>query len=347
MIRIQNIYYMLSYAFQILKEQGYTKCSAEEFENTADLFAAILVKGISVQIKRDLGKEYISVTEPLYSLRGKIDISESIKTQVIMKRQLVCSYDDFSVDSYLNRILKATVKLLVCYDISKQKKKELRKLMLYFKDVSTIDPFNIDWNIRFNRNNQTYQMLISICYLIIKGLLQPDSQGNMRMQKFLDEQRMCRLFEKFILEYYRREFPNLQVSASQIQWQLDDGISTLLPIMQSDIMLYDGLKMLIIDAKYYSHKMQDQYDSRTLHSHNLYQIFTYVKNQDVGNTGNVAGMLLYAKTDEDITPDCDFKMSGNNISVKTLDLNIDFNNIAAQLNGIAELYFGTVVKKEA
>lgn len=338
---------MLSYAFQILKEQGYTKCYAEEFENTADLFAAILVKGISVQIKRGLGKEYISVTEPLYSLRGKIDISESVKTQVIMKHQLVCSYDDFSVDSYLNRILKATVNLLVRYDISKQKKKELRNLMLYFKDVGTIDPCNIDWNIRFNRNNQTYQMLISICYLFIKGLLQTDSKGNMRMQKFLDEQRMCRLFEKFILEYYRREFPNLQVSASQIQWQLDDGISTLLPIMQSDIMLYDGLKTLIIDAKYYSHTMQGQFNSRTLHSNNLYQIFTYVKNQDVGNTGNVAGILLYAKTDEDITPDCDFKMSGNNISVKTLDLNIDFSNIEAQLNGIAESYFGTDVKKEA
>lgn len=347
MIRIQNIYYMLSYAFQILKEQGYTKCYAEEFENTADLFAAILVKGISVQIKRGLGKEYISVTEPLYSLRGKIDISESVKTQVIMKHQLVCSYDDFSVDSYLNRILKATVNLLVRYDISKQKKKELRNLMLYFKDVGTIDPCNIDWNIRFNRNNQTYQMLISICYLFIKGLLQTDSKGNMRMQKFLDEQRMCRLFEKFILEYYRREFPNLQVSASQIQWQLDDGISTLLPIMQSDIMLYDGLKTLIIDAKYYSHTMQGQFNSRTLHSNNLYQIFTYVKNQDVGNTGNVAGILLYAKTDEDITPECDFKMSGNNISVKTLDLNIDFSNIEAQLNGIAESYFGTDVKKEA
>ena len=292
MIRIQNIYYMLSYAFQILKEQGYTKCYAEEFENTADLFAAILVKGISVQIKRGLGKEYISVTEPLYSLRGKIDISESVKTQVIMKHQLVCSYDDFSVDSYLNRILKATVNLLVRYDISKQKKKELRNLMLYFKDVGTIDPCNIDWNIRFNRNNQTYQMLISICYLFIKGLLQTDSKGNMRMQKFLDEQRMCRLFEKFILEYYRREFPNLQVSASQIQWQLDDGISTLLPIMQSDIMLYDGLKTLIIDAKYYSHTMQGQFNSRTLHSNNLYKIFTYVKNHDVGTTGNVAGILL-------------------------------------------------------
>lgn len=347
MIRIQNIYYMLSYAFQVLKEQGYTKCSSEEFENTADLLSAILAKGISVQIKRGLGKEYISVAEPLYSLRGKIDISESIKTQVIMKRQLICSYDDFSVNSYLNQIIKATVELLMHYDIARKQKKELRNLILYFKNVNEIDPFNIDWNIHYNRNNQTYQMLISVCYLIIKGLLQTDSQGNMRIQKFLDEQRMCRLYEKFILEYYKREFPNLQVSASQIQWQLDDGISTLLPIMQSDIMISDGLKTLIIDAKYYSHTIQVQYDSRTLHSNNLYQIFTYVKNQDVGNTGNVAGMLLYAKTDEDITPDCDFNMSGNKISVRTLDLNIDFNNIAAQLDKVVESYFGDIIKKEA
>lgn len=346
-IRIQNIYYMLSYAFQILKEQGYTQCATEVFENTADLLSAILARGIAVQVRRGLGREYIAVAEPLYALRGKIALSESIKTLTIVKHQLVCSYDDFSVDSYLNRIIKATVGLLLHDDIPKQRKRELRNLMLYFKDVRDIDPFNIDWHIRFDRTNQTYQMLISVCHLVIKGLLQTDSQGNVRMQKFLDEQRMSRLFEKFILAYYRREFPNLQVSAAQIQWQLDDGIATLLPIMQSDIMLDDGMKTLIIDAKYYAHTTQVQFDSRTLHSNNLYQIFTYVKNRDIGNTGNVAGMLLYAKTDDDITPDCDFKMSGNKISVKTLDLNTDFSEITAQLNRLAESYFGANVQKAA
>lgn len=83
-----------------------------------------------------------------------------------------------------------------------------------------------------------------------------------------------------------------------------------------------------------------QYNSHTLHSNNLYQIFTYVKNQDVKNTGNVAGMLLYAKTDETITPDYDFQIGGNKYSVKTLDLNISFPNIAAQLDKIVESYFG-------
>lgn len=46
-------------------------------------------------------------------------------------------------------------------------------------------------------------------------------------------------------------------------------------------MLTKGDTVLIIDAKYYTHTMQTQYDVHTLHSGNLYQIFTCVKNKDV------------------------------------------------------------------
>lgn len=68
-------------------------------------------------------------------------------------------------------------------------------------------------------------------------------------------------------------------------------------------------------------------------------MFPYVKNQDKDNTGKVAGILLYAKTDEAITPDCMFNMSGNHIGAKTLDLNVEFKSIAAQLDKIAEDFF--------
>lgn len=83
-INIQNIYYMLAYAFSVLKQDGYEKLASEEFDHTADLLSAILSKGISIQVKRGLGKEYIPVTEPLSTLRGKIDIAQSIKGQTIV-----------------------------------------------------------------------------------------------------------------------------------------------------------------------------------------------------------------------------------------------------------------------
>ena len=107
MIPIQNVYYMLSYAFQVLNEQGYKNIATEQFHNTAELMAAILEKGIALQLKRGLGKEYIPQMEALSSLREKIDIAESIKTQSMMRKQLICTYDEFSVNSIMNRIIKS------------------------------------------------------------------------------------------------------------------------------------------------------------------------------------------------------------------------------------------------
>lgn len=342
MIPVQNIYYMLSYAFSVLHEQGYKNIAAEQFNNTAELMAAILAKGTAVQIKRGLVKEYIPKMEALSALRGRINITESVKTQTMLKNQMICSYDEFSVNGIMNRIIKSTAELLLRSDISNLRKKELRRIMVYFEDVEPVDLYSVNWNIKYNRNNQTYRMLISICYLVVKGMIQTNSDGSVKLMDFIDEQRMCRLYEKFILEYYRKEYPELKANASQITWQLDDGSDVMLPVMQTDIMLSHGDKILIIDAKYYSHVTQSRFGAHKLHSGDLYQIFTYVKNKEIeiaDKPHEVSGMLLYAKTDEVALPDNTYYMSGNKISVKTLDLDCDFTKISAQLNAIAESYF--------
>ena len=342
MIPVQNIYYMLAYAFQVLNENGYKNIETEQFDNVGELCAAILSKGVSLQLKRGLGKEYVSETESLSSLRGKIDIAESIKTQSILRKQLVCTYDDFTVNSYMNRIIKSTMELLIRSDITKTRKKELRKLLVFFGDVEPLNVYDINWQLQYNRNNQSYRMLISVCYLVVKGLLQSNTSGGTKLMDFLDEQRMCRLYERFILEYYRKEHPEIRASASQIPWQLDDDFSFMLPVMQTDIMLSKGNTTLIIDAKYYGHTTQEQYGVHTLHSANLYQIFTYVKNKDAEygeQPHNVSGMLLYAQTDELVQPNNVYHMGGNKISVRTLNLNCSFQEIASQLDGIVAEHF--------
>lgn len=342
-IFIKNIYYMLSYAFTTLTPSEDDEIAAEEFDNMHNLFAAILTKGIGQQLKQGLYREYLNRKEDLPLMRGKIDMPGTIKNRIARKQVLSCEYDVLSENNLLNQILKTTVMLLIRHaKVNTDYKSDLKKKMLFFSEVDTVEPATIKWNtIRFQRNNQSYQMLISLCQFILEGMLLTTDQGKYKMASFVDEQRMCRLYEKFILEYYSKEYPVLDVRASQIPWALDDGIGTLLPIMQSDITLTYGNRVLIIDTKYYAHTMQSQYDTHTLHSNNLYQIFTYVKNKDVecgDKPHEVSGMLLYARTDEAVQPDSTYMMSGNRISVKTLDLNCDFSVIAAQLNAIADSF---------
>lgn len=339
MIPIQNIYYMLSYAFQTLQAENYKDLAAENFHNTAELCAAILDKGIGIQLKHGLRRDYVSKSESLSTLQGKLNISESIKTQTMLKKQMICTYDEFSTNIQFNQIIKSTVLLLLKANITNSRKKSLRKLLLFFSDVNEIDLHFVNWNQQYNRSNQNYQMLIGMCYLVYKGLLTTQNNGTTKLMDFFDGQRMCRLYEKFLLEYYRKEHPELTANASQIAWQLDDTENQMFPRMQTDIMLSKNNNILIIDAKYYSHMTQQQYGIHTLHSNNLYQIFTYVKNKEFelrNYEHTVSGMLLYAQTDEDIIPNNTYHMSGNQISVLALDLNQDFSKISRTLDDIAK-----------
>ena len=223
-ILIKNIYYMLSYAFQTLNQSNYEEIAAEKFEDMQNLFAAILAKGIGFQLKQGLYREYRNCQEDLSVMRGKINMQGTIRNKMSRRQLLACEFDELSENNLLNQILKSTVLLLLKHgNVKARYKDDLKKKMLFFSAVDTLELTSVRWSaIRFGRNNQNYRMLISICQLLAEGLLLTTEQGEYRLAAFLDEQRMCRLYEKFILEYYRKHFPQLSVTASQIPWALDD-----------------------------------------------------------------------------------------------------------------------------
>ena len=345
-IFIKNIYYMLSYAFSVLKQTNYESVASERFDHVQDLFAAILAKGTAQQLKQGLYREYITENETLTVMRGKIDMPQTIRNRIQHDQKLACEYDELSENNRFNQILKTTIQYLLRDDeVAKERKAALKKVLVFFDGVETVEPSEIQWSrLYYQRNNRNYELLMNICYFVMDGMLQTTDSGDYKMAAFSDEH-MSRLYEKFILEYYRQNHPYLsEVKAAHVKWNLtgenDEAMIRFLPVMQTDITLRLGEKILIIDAKYYGRTLQKQFDKYTLHSGNVYQIFTYVKNQDAAGTGNVAGLLLYAKTEESITPDCTFNMCGNQIGAKTLDLNTDFQVIAGQLDAIAGEYFG-------
>ena len=105
---------------------------------------------------------------------------------------MTCEYDELSENNLLNQILKTTVMLLLCHArVDQAYKSDLKKEMLFFSNVDTIDPAAIRWSaIRFQRNNNTYRMLISLCQLILEGMLLTSDSGEYRLASFIDEQRM-------------------------------------------------------------------------------------------------------------------------------------------------------------
>ena len=335
-ILIKNVYYMLAYAFQELKQKNYEEIKGEPFEEIHDLFAEILIRAISFQLKQGLYRQYVHRQESMYSVRGKINIAGSIKHRTRQSNMLTCEYDELSEDNIYNQIVVTTSRILIRHPkVKDNRKAQLKKLMLFFSNVQEIDARIIHWNmLRFDRNNKHYRMILYICYFILDNMLLSTDEGKYKIREFSDEH-MCRLFEKFVLEYYKRHHPELKANAGQVSWNTNEEASSFsfLPIMQTDIMLSKGERTLIIDTKYYSQITQKHYDKSTIHSHNQYQIFAYVMNHDKDHRGNVDGMLLYAKTQEDIVADGQMVFrDGNVIYYRTLDLNQDFEKIKERLD---------------
>lgn len=110
----------------------------------------------------------------------------------------------------------------------------MKRLMLFFSDVEAVDILTIDWTtMRFDRNCKTYRMLLYVCYFILDGMLMTTERGTYKMKEFSDEH-MCRLYEKFVLEYYRKHYPELKAKATQIDWILikNSRLPVFFPIMQ-------------------------------------------------------------------------------------------------------------------
>src|SRR3712207_9175242 len=95
-IYIHNLYYMLSYAFQSLHQDIYENVGKESFNEMYDLLAAILSKGIGVQLKKGLHREYMNCQEEIPTMRGKLNIATSIKNMVSRKKILSCDFDELS-----------------------------------------------------------------------------------------------------------------------------------------------------------------------------------------------------------------------------------------------------------
>jgi len=334
MIRISNIYYMLAYAFRSLNAGNITHMGGEEFDNLHELFAEIIIIGMRKQLKRGLPRHYTNISEELSNLRGKIDIQYSLRGLTMVRHRLVCGFDEFTEDTPSNQLIKCTIThLLRQSDVSSNRKHYLKFLQANLDNVADVGYVRIPQQ---RIGGAEYIMLVNICRFLLDGLLMNTGSGY-KMREWLTDEAMSSLYEHFLLEYFRRHYSDFKVRSAQIDWDVK-GEKDFLPKMQSDIMLSDrtSKKKLIIDAKYYSKIMLSQYNTEKIRSNHLYQIFSYVKNEDKEQTGLVDGILLYAKTDEGISLNQDYELSGNRIGIRTLDLNMSFESIKKQLDVIVE-----------
>lgn len=338
-IPIKNIYYLLAYAWNRLPESQIVDVSDLESQELADLFAAVLINGIHHLLRRGLDQSYLTNEVELAGIRGRINIGVTARRMLAPHGRAYCEFDELQVDTLPNQILRATVNCLIrAPTLDKELRLKLRGLNRELGGISDVPlSRSMFQSVQLHSNNRFYRFLLSICELVSTMSLVDEAKGDFRFRDFVrDDKAMARLFESFVFNFYRLERPDLDIRKERIYWKASsdsDPELRFLPTMETDISVRDKphTQTLVIDTKFYKDTFQRYYDAEKIHSANLYQLLTYLKNLEYrqGPDAKAGGMLLYPVIQKPAR--LSYDLTGREIRISTINLAADWPQIRSEL----------------
>jgi 5-methylcytosine-specific restriction enzyme subunit McrC len=345
-IPIENIYFLLCYAWNNLDEKDRLKVSVDGITELVDLFAKILINVVKILLKRGIDKYYLDHTDECLGIKGKIDAAQTLKRNLKFKQKTICIYDEFSENILINQILISTInKLTRTRRLDKCLRADLIALMRMMPRVDSVElNASVFKRIRWYRNNSFYSFLMHICRLIYESILPSEKQGVFEFVDFIrDDHKMSRLFEDFVRNFYRIEQTKYyKVGRETIRWQFSSGSpedNEYLPRMETDITLENESEKIIIDTKFYRETMSAHFDRERIKSINLYQLFSYLVNQedDTEKTRTAKGILLYPAVDKDY--ELFYVYNNHEVQIWTVNLNTAWKEISARLQKVINTSF--------
>jgi 5-methylcytosine-specific restriction enzyme subunit McrC len=341
-IPIQNLYFLLVYAWDMLHEAGAIDVGASDARIPEDLFAKILRNGIRHLLKRGLDRSYTSETSDIPGVRGKLEISATIKRKGKGDGRAVCTFDELTHDVLHNQLLKATLLRLVRAErIDNELRRDLSDLLRRFDSVRAIPLRNEAFRqVQLHSNNRFYRLLLQVCLIIYRQLLPEPTGAAYRFVEFSQEQ-LDVIFQAFVRNYFAHHQSSYRVSSERFRWQrivADESAWAHLPTMLSDVSMESPTRKLVIETKFYGVTLSRHFrseDKDRINSAHLNQIFAYLQNLAARDSRAVDGLLLYAQAEREFC--VDIGMFGHNLRVATVNLASSPEDIGSRLFACAKV----------
>ncbi len=341
-IPIANIYYLLCYAWSHVEERDIVRVEEiEGLKRIHDLLARVLAKGTFRLIRRGINRDYQEVHEDLAGIRGKFMVGKTVKRALRARGQAACEFEELSHDVLHNRILRSTLRSLQRLpDLHKDVRTEIRNAYEKLQGIREVRlSRQLFQQVQLDRNRRIYRFLLSVCRLVHEQLLVDEKVGEARFNDFTEE-KLAKLFESFVIEFYRREQHDYRVNHSGrvIKWD-DNGTREdqhlMIPKMEADVILEGSKRRIILDTKFYQEALGGRVGGK-LRSNHLYQLLAYLRNREVTVKSGPRheGILLYPVVNAQLT--IDVCLEGFDIRARGIDLAQEWLNIHTNMVKVIE-----------
>lgn len=254
-----------------------------------ETLVALYAKSLRAELLRGLDRGYIAQEEDLRVLRGKLIIGRHIARKTARRERFSCAYDEFTADTELNRLLKASCRALTNLARSKGAREALSHCLLMLDDVADEhDVRGLLKRVRLTRQNERFSKAFEFCRLLFEQLAPNARAGERRVHSLLFD--MDRIFEGFIAALIMRaardaggEFRVFPQAKARRRYLMEGegggGILNLRP----DILIErsDG-ELIIIDTKWKS--LRGRSAQARIAAADLYQLYAYTRRFDASRS---------------------------------------------------------------
>lgn len=268
--------------------------------NLYEIFINMYLSDVRVLVKNGLKSTYVVKEDNIKFYKGKLQVSQHIKMNLVHKERFYMVYDEFLVDRAENKLVKATLLKLQKLTSSSQNSKEIRQLLIAFELVETSTNYEKDFSkVSIDKNTKDYANLMkwSKVFLLNKSFTSFSGKVSSRAILFPME----KVFESYIAQQVRKKFlpDNWEVSIQDNGYHLfvEKSASNSRPIfsLKPDIVLKKENKIVILDTKW-KRLISESRKNYGISSADMYQMYAYAKKYE--ENGIIPEVyVIYPKTD--------------------------------------------------
>lgn len=283
----QNLLYMLAMAGDIpVRLRDIARLTVRKAPLNETL-SAIFARHLLAELLRGAERAYISSEENLRVFKGRLVINQHVLKNGGHRERFYCRFDEFSGDTVMNRVFKATCKILLTTTTTPATQDSLRHCLLVLDGVrDELITSNHFRQVQFTRHNDRFLEIFNFCRLIHSGLSPNASAGGERTYSLLFD--MNAVFERFIAAFIKKQvmnrLPDYEVfpqAKHNRRYLMESSTGKGVLQMAPDILIRDpDGRHLVIDTKWKRLKPTFKGYQGNVSSGDLYQLYAYTHRYD-------------------------------------------------------------------
>lgn len=168
-IPVRNLWLLMLYASDLTRVRGaFNALIDRDINDLPDLLANLLADSVERRLRRNLTRGYRRREMVLTRVRGRIDILSTEARLLLSRGEVFCRFDDLTVDTPRNRLIRAALELMVRFVRSHELSHRCRSLMtsLARAGVGGVRPSRADLAAdQIGRNDSADLLMVALARL--------------------------------------------------------------------------------------------------------------------------------------------------------------------------------------